>query len=101
MPVSVSVIALLTHPPLSLTLSVALALPVALFICDSGDSRFFILYFALSLSPVLLLSLTLSLTDFLSLSEAYSNSSSISLKLVLSLTLSLFVYRFLTISLCN
>ena len=50
MPVSVTVLSPLTHPPLSLSISVALALsvslslsvtldlPVALFICDSGDS---------------------------------------------------------------
>ena len=79
MPVSVSGIAPLTHPSLSLTLSVALALPDALFICDSGDSRSLILYFALSLSAILLLSPTLSLSDFLSLS----------LKLTLSQVLSL------------
>ena len=66
------------------------ALHVALFICDGGDSRSLILYFALFLS----------LSDTLSLSKTCSLSSSISLKLVLSLTLSLFVCRFLTISLC-
>ena len=91
-----------TPPSLSHSLC-CLALPVALFICDNGDSSSLILYFAPSLS----LSQTLSLSDFLSLSlslslsETFSLSSSISLKLVLSLTLSLFVCRFLPISLCN
>ena len=70
---SLSLLSLRLRPPLSLSLhSVALTLPVALFVCDSGDSRSLMLYSALALS--------------LYLSEPCSLSISLSRKLVLSFT---------------
>ena len=78
----------LTPPPsLSLSLCRSYSLPATLFVCDSGDSSFLMLYFSLVL--------------FLYLSEACTLSISLSWKLVLSLTLSLFVCHFLTLSNCN
>ena len=81
---SLSLFSLRLRPP-PFSLSVALTLPVALFVCDSGHSRSLMLYFALALS--------------LYLSEACSLSISLTRKLVLSLTLSLFVCHFVTLSL--
>ena len=69
----------------SVALTLALTLAVNLFVCDSCDSRSFMLYFTLALS--------------IYLSEGCSLSISLSRKLVLSLTLSLFVCHFLTLSL--
>ena len=80
LPVSVTVLAPLTLPPtssLSLSLSLCRTLPVALFVCDSVDSRSFMLYFALALS--LYLSEVCSLSISLSLGSLFSPSCSLSL----------------------
>ena len=82
---SLSLFSLRKRPSLSLSLSlshsVALTLPVALFVCDSCDSRSLMLYFALALSLYLseACSLSQSLSQSLSLGSLFSLLRSLSL----------------------